>query len=138
MLNQVAVNRDTCSVPTSSTAINRANTIHIAGLTDICWSNIPLSSSSAMRMASSSWNTRAMINPIRMPNAIDKVMRAMAISIPIAAPVYAMARMFTAGPTNRNVIATPSPAPRFQMLAKRGSIVHEQTARIKPPIEAAG
>jgi len=43
-----------------------------------------------------------------------------------------------AGPTNRKVIAGPSPAPRFQIPAKSGRMVQEQTAKMNPPNAAAG
>ena len=41
-----------------------------------------------------------------------------------------------AGPEYRKAIAGPSPAPRCQMPAKRGSTVQEQTARMEPDTEA--
>ena len=47
-----------------------------------------------------------------------------------------MAAMLIAGPAKRNVIAGPSPAPRFLIPANKGSIVHEQTARIAPETDA--
>jgi len=73
-----------------------------------------------------------------MPNATERTTRATAMSMPMATPVYVKARMLMAGPTNRKVMAGPRPAPRFQMPANSGRMVHEHTARTKPPIAEAG
>jgi len=47
-----------------------------------------------------------------------------------------MARMFMAGPENKNVVAGPIPAPELYIPAKSGRTVQEQTARIDPLTEA--
>ncbi|GAH93042.1 unnamed protein product, partial [marine sediment metagenome] len=65
-----------------------------------------------------------------------KISLEMAISHPIIVPVRVIASMLIDGPTKRNVIAGPRPAPLFLIPAKSGSIVQEQTAINRPLIEA--
>jgi hypothetical protein len=81
---------------------------------------------------------RPMSMPITMPNVIANTPLAAAMSHPTRLPVYVIASMLIAGPVKRNVIAGPRPAPFFQIPAKSGSIVHEQTAIRSPAAEATG
>jgi hypothetical protein len=47
-----------------------------------------------------------------------------------------MASTLTAGPEYKKAVAGPIPAPRVVMLAKSGSTVQEQTARMEPETDA--
>lgn len=71
-----------------------------------------------------------------MDNSMAKKILANPILNPKTDNVKNIAAMFMAGPEKRKVIAGPSPAPLFLMLANKGKIVHEQTASIAPDIEA--
>ena len=62
--------------------------------------------------------------------------RARPSSGPRIRAVSTMAKILMAGPEYKNAIAGPNPAPRFQIPAKRGSTVQEQTARMVPDTEA--
>lgn len=60
------------------------------------------------------------------------IARAMPKGSPRIRAVSTIARMLTAGPEYRNAMAGPNPAPLFQIPAKIGSTVQEQTARMLP------
>ncbi len=80
--NQVRVSTSTCKVPTMSTANSSPKNAHTAGLTRACWSNRPTSVATWLSL-----NTAAMIRPMAMPKTMDSTIRAMAMSMPMAAPV---------------------------------------------------
>ena len=69
-----------------------------------------------------------------------KITAPTALAIPRVTPrtraVSTIASTFIAGPEYRKAVAGPNPAPRFQMPAKRGSTVQEQTANMVPDTEA--
>ena len=67
---------------------------------------------------------------------IDKINFMDANLIPNTAAVRGVDKRVIPGPANKKVIAGPKPAPFFQTPAKSGSIVHEQTSRIKPLVAA--
>ncbi len=76
--------------------------------------------------------------PITIEVTKTPIMRQKAKIGPIILNTKTVLIIFIAGPAYKNVKAGPMPQPFFNMLVKRGIILHEQVGRIWPAIDAIG